>query len=274
MASAVVLAYAALRPLLSMANILEVSGVIVGVLGGLWFKREGATRDQLVFLTGAVLLLFSSTLEYDHRLFANITKFGGGEFSVEFQSNIANNDSRTVVPPVTPQQGDLRVLFPGASGLDFAVGSLIALPQNIVNDERYAQFFSTMSSANNDPIVRMPYLTRQFLYYACATISPYARKLDTLQSRNRSETSVLSASPELVSALRAMYYTARERIDSAEQNFKLSATLINLGQEYIASRIREPTRKSRAMRRLNSHTVSKADCSAPTRCSATSQPAT
>jgi hypothetical protein len=61
-------------------QVLEIAAVVVGALATIWFRNEGRTRDQLAFIAGAGALLFLAALEYDNKLFRNLSKIGGNEF--------------------------------------------------------------------------------------------------------------------------------------------------------------------------------------------------
>jgi hypothetical protein len=100
--------------------------------------------------------------------------------------------------------------FTGAATIDLAVDTLTDLPDLIIKDSQYALLFSNSDIVSNETITpQILEPTKAFLLYACLNVAPFAVKLKTLQDFNRSETSVLSIDPELVSTLRRTYLRMR-----------------------------------------------------------------
>jgi len=190
-------------------ELLTLACILVGALAGSWFKDPAGSRDKLAFIASAGVFLFLAALEYDHKLFGNLAKFGGAGVSVEF-SNQSRSGRADDIPVPTPSGTEdfLGSVFPGASRIDYAIGTLASLSSIIQRDDKYVNLFS------NDPThefhqIDMPKPTRQFLVYACHAIVPFANALRALQDTHRSETSVLVVNPELVSAMRRLYLRAR-----------------------------------------------------------------
>jgi hypothetical protein len=69
---------------------LAVAGAVVGTLAGRWYRGPNSTRDQLAFIASAGVFPFFAALEYDHKLFGNLAKFGGAGVSVEFANQDRN----------------------------------------------------------------------------------------------------------------------------------------------------------------------------------------
>lgn len=122
---------------------LGLAGAVVGALGGRWF-RKGGTRDQLGFLAGAGLFLFLAALEYDNKIFRNLSKIGGSEFSVEFSSQGQAGRSNNTPPVVSVKVDNLNDVFPGGSGIKYATETLASLPDAMVRDEQYARLFAAV----------------------------------------------------------------------------------------------------------------------------------
>jgi hypothetical protein len=193
--------------------LLGVAGVVVGAMAGAWFKEENGSRDKIIFIAGASAFLFLAALEYDHRLFGNLAKIGGSEFSVEFST--VNIPARSKVPELGPNSAPtgldyLSSSFSGAAAIDLTVDTLTDLPELIVKDNQYALLFSHADVQSDRSVIsQMPVPTENFLLYACFNVAPFAAQLQKLQEFNRSETSVLAIEPELVSALRRKYLRLR-----------------------------------------------------------------
>jgi hypothetical protein len=200
-------------------RVLEIAAVVVGAAAGAWFRSETRTRDQLAFIAGAGALLFLASLEYDNKLFRGLSKIGGGEFSVEFASPGAPGRPNREAPNqafAAANENYLNAVFPGASKLRYAAGSLVALPKYMLDDERYANLFAGPQTglspdqlASPDLINQMPEATKLLLRYVCGRIVPFSALLEKLQEFHNSETSVLSVNPRLVAAIRREYLSAR-----------------------------------------------------------------
>ena len=217
----------------SVSHILEFAGVIVGALGGVWFKSRARTRDQLVFLAGAAAFLFLGALEYDNRIFRNLSKIGGSEFSVEFSTQGGGNTNDRSTPPIDAGQGFLGIALPGTNAVELALGHLVLLPRYIVDDEKYSVLFSIIAGEDGKPTYRlakpifeMPILTKQYLNYTCGVILASASTVLALQEKNEGEFSVLNIpNPEVVLGLLRVYLGVKNKIDQ-----ETNADLIQLAQ--------------------------------------------
>ena len=190
-------------------QVLEIAAVVIGALATVWFRNEGRTRDQLAFIAGAGALLFLAALEYDNKLFRNLSKIGGSEFSVEFSEETRSSLNAPAPSAAPADQSYSDVAFPGASGIDYALGVLRDLPQSIVKDERYANLFYDSEHGSFRLQDISPSAT-YFIVYTCDHIVPFARKAYALQSFYRSETSILTINPVLVDELRSSYLRSRD----------------------------------------------------------------
>jgi hypothetical protein len=194
-------------------RVLETAAIVVGAAAGVWFKSETRTRDQLAFIAGAGLLLFLAALEYDYKIFRNLSKIGGSEFSVEF-TNSSEGAARGPGPQAPGNDQGNGQSFPGAFGLDTALEYLKATPAFIAQDEQYADLFSGMPQQLKDPSADMRALNKSMLSYVCKTVYPIAVQLGELHHIFRGETSVVTINPELVSALRQEYFRQRNFTDA------------------------------------------------------------
>jgi hypothetical protein len=230
----------ALPPVITIARLLELAAAVVGALAARWFVDRRGSRDQLAFIAGASAFLFLGALEYDHKLFRNLSKIGGSEFSVEFsaQTGGGNTNDRSTLP-VDPAQGFLGLALPGTNAVDLALNHLSLLPKYIVDDERYSALFSVPAPANNghstyriaNPIFEMPLLTKQYLNYTCGAIFSSIRTVSEFQKVNAGEFSLLSIpNPEVVLGLLRVYFGVENTIDPKHSAPKDSADLIQLAK--------------------------------------------
>jgi hypothetical protein len=241
---AVVLLGTVIGPLLSFVDVpalhvpsgrfLLFASVVVGALAGRWFIDPDGSRDKIIFVAGAAGFLFLAALDYDHNVFANLSKIGGSEFSVEFSAQ--SRSAGTGNPVASAAQSNSQAVFPGASEVDLSIGSLVALLKFIVNDEQYAELFSQSYSkipkhdTDNGKIEfvdRMSGPTKAFLAYSCNTIVPFSEELDALQDFYRSDTSVLALDPRLIPALRREYVRARWKSEDGSPDKYLVGTDVN-----------------------------------------------
>jgi hypothetical protein len=203
-------------------HLLWIAAMAVGAMGGQWFATNG-TRDQLAFITGAGAFLFLGALEYDHQLFAKLTKFGGSQFSVEFSNDGGRNKLSNAQNPVptlgSPADNYLNVVFPGSSGVDLSLGFLMELPNSIVSDEQYANLFTNINLNNSSttidlsPTTIIPHMQpgiQRSLVFACDKIIPFVEDLFTLQQFYRNETSPIALPPNIVSAIKRIYVRNRD----------------------------------------------------------------
>ncbi len=156
-------------------------------------------------------------MEYDLKIFERLSKVGAGDVSVEFSGANNRTPSGSSAGSDLNSNGaggavDLDIYrFPGASRLDFTIEYLQHFGAYILRDEQFARLF-----ADESPILEkgdalsasMEPLTFQYAQYACNQIGRFADKLYKLQRYHRSEISVFTVSPELVSALRLSYVRA------------------------------------------------------------------
>jgi hypothetical protein len=146
--------------------LLAFAAVVTGCLAGLWYtddQEDKRARDKLIFIAGAGGLLFLSALEYDHKLFGNLSKIGGSEFSVEFSDKDRHNtqDVRSVVGA---SNGYLGKVFPGNSGLKLAIGTLRDLQESIVLDDYYSVLFSYDTILDNYKLDNYQSDSMKYLY--------------------------------------------------------------------------------------------------------------
>jgi hypothetical protein len=126
------------------------------------------------------------------------------------EGGIDKSKTQELGPSAPPIDNYLSSSFTGAATIDLAVDTLTDLPDLIIKDSQYALLFSNSDIISNETITpQIPEPTKAFLLYACLNVAPFAVKLKTLQDFNRSETSVLSIDPELVSTLRRTYLRMR-----------------------------------------------------------------
>ncbi len=152
-------------PWVSPGPLLEFASTVVGVIAGQWFTNPARTRDQLAFIAGAGAILFFATLEYDHKLFGNLAKIGGREFSVEFSEKGRSAPINKSGPLFNPgSQNLLESSFSRALVIDATVNALKALPYFIVTDNQYAQLFSGTPSGAEDPLAGMSLRPKNFYF--------------------------------------------------------------------------------------------------------------
>ena len=117
----------------SVSRLLEFAGVIVGALAGVWFKKAERERGtNWSFRAGAVAFLFLGALEYDNKIFRNLSKIGGSEFSVEFSTQGGGNTNDRSMPPIDPAQGFLGIALPGTNAVELALSHPVLLLTYIV----------------------------------------------------------------------------------------------------------------------------------------------
>jgi hypothetical protein len=213
-------------PLTTTGRMLAFAGIVVGALAGDWFQQPTGSRDKLFFLTGAGAFLFLAALEYDNKLFRNLSKIGGSEFSVEFSdmSRNQNNESRSSLPSANAENYS-TISFPGASNIDFAISTMIDLPNAIHRDEQYYHLLSGQNIDSPDLFNKLPKVTELFYAYYCSRIIPIVNNINAMHSIQRSETSALSIDQRLIEILRTMYFRARIwSIARGSLNFPLAAS--------------------------------------------------
>jgi hypothetical protein len=128
--------------LMADGHLLWIAAMAVGAMGGQWFATNGS-RDQLALITGAGAFLFVVALDYDNKLFRKLSKIGGTEFNLEFANEPrSQNQNKNPVLSFNSDESFLNVVFPGDTGLRFAIGYLATLPRYIRYDEQYANLFS------------------------------------------------------------------------------------------------------------------------------------
>ena len=226
----------ALPPVITIERLLELATIVVGALAARWFVDRRGSRDQLAFLGGASAFLFLAALEYDHKLFGNLSKIGGSEFSVEFsdEGRAGRSNSQSPVQSTSGTGDDfLNGAFPGGSGTNSAVGYLASLPGTMVRDEKYANLLSAPSGSAGHAakelqpeklVGEMPVPTQRLLAYICTRVAPVSQQLRVLQDFYHSDTSVLAVDPHLVAALRREYSLARwSELNDLERDGALTA---------------------------------------------------
>ncbi len=176
--------------------------------------------------------LFLSALEYDNKIFRNLSKIGGSEFSVEFSTQSGEKYSSDSTP-IDTGHDFLAIALPGTTAVELSLNHLVRLPQYIMDDERYSVAFSTDSTnvgqsvhRLRNPIFQMPLLTKQYLLYSCNVIATYTSELLASHDTNQGEFSVLNTpSPEIVLGLLSSYFKMR---DKTEQENLILMTRVQL----------------------------------------------
>jgi hypothetical protein len=210
--------------------LLGISGIVVGAMGGSWFKNEDANRDKIIFVAASGIVLFLAALEYDHKLFGNLSKIGGNEFSVEF-SDKGRGPAADVRSVVSSSTGYLGKVFQGNSGLKLAIGTMKDLPDSIVIDNYYANLFSE-GFISNEHAIPVWSNSMQYLYsYLCANVEPFAAKLLLLPPSSEGEISLLGLNPELIMELQNLYFgVGRNYVLNYETLKKAVETFTNEGK--------------------------------------------
>ena len=186
-----------------------VPAIVIGALGAATFEDSRRrkpmvpnTRDRAVFVAAAALLQILVALDYEYRLFHNLTKFSAASVSVEFGQGAKSQEASPLGNAYPSQQSGVVAAFKRTQGILYATRQLALFGDLMKQDRTFAEMssgFAQSDDGSTDPA------TDELQQFACHDLFETARKLLVVQKSYKSEFPTLGILPSVSLKLRQLY---------------------------------------------------------------------
>ncbi|MGD0722049.1 MAG: hypothetical protein ABR970_13510 [Roseiarcus sp.] len=186
-----------------------VPAIVIGAMGAATFADSRRrrpmvpnSRDRALFVAAAALLQILVALDFEYRLFHNLTKFSAASVSVEFGQGTKSQEGTPLGNAYPSQQSGVVAAFRRTQGILYATRQLALFGDLMKQDRTFAEMSSGFAQSD-DQSADLP--TDELQQFACRDLFETARKLLVVQKSYKSEFPTLGILPSVSLKLRQLY---------------------------------------------------------------------